>query len=102
MLDFHRVGDFGQRFRATGRECDEQQPVADANELHRLPPGQRGPAQQFDSFLGQGGRSGRGKSLRDPDENYKQPQDDDQATDDGADGRSRRGNGWTIKRSLGR
>lgn len=100
MFDFDRIGDFGQRLSAAGGHRDQEQPIANANELHRLPAGERRAAEEFDGFLRQLCRACRGETLRAPDEGEEHAENDRQTADNGADGGCGRRSGRFVQRAI--
>ena len=53
VFDFRGVGDFRERFDTDGRSGDQQKLVADPDELHLLPAGERRATEELDGFFGQ-------------------------------------------------
>ena len=82
-IDFQRIGDFGEGFRAGGRDRDQQQLVPAAQQVHLLPAGQRGAAEDFHHFAGQQDRAFRLGPAHYPDHGEKEPQHDGQAAGHG-------------------
>ena len=97
MFHFRSVSNLRQRFHARRRKRDEEEFVANANELHLLAGRQGCAAEQFNGFLGQGGSAGRRETTRTPNDDKEHAKDSCEAAADGNKRAVSRRRGRTIQ-----